>query len=148
MLYFLIIILFILLHILIYRLFKINFLNNYFFFFTISLSLFFFFYYKLDEKNILFLLNFIFFIIFYRLMLLGVFNVSPSIFIIYHSLKIKSIKKLKFIFCKQNFTKKRFEINLCSKLIKTRKKKYKLTNKSRIILFFYNILNRLFSINL
>lgn len=146
MIYFIIIILFILLHVLIYRFFKINFLNNFIIFFFFFLLLYFFFN-NLSELNFLFLINCILILILYKLLLLGIFNISPSIFIIYYSLKVKSIKKLKRKFYAENFTKNRFIININSNLIKIKKNKYYITSKGSKTLFFYSLLNKFFKIN-
>ena len=78
---------------------------------------------------------------------MGVFNVGPSVFILYNSIKNLKIRELKINFYKQSFTEKRFKINLDSNLIIYKKNKYIISYKSKIIIKFYIILNKIFNIS-
>lgn len=142
-----IVFIFIIFHILLYRFFKINLLNNFklifFFFFSVLI----FFVKKINETDILFLLAINSTFVFYRFILMGVFNVGPSVFILYNSIKNIKIRELKTKFYKQSFTEKRFKINLDSNLIIYKKNKYIISCKSKIIIKFYIILNKIFNIS-
>lgn len=105
------------------------------------------------EKNYLIVLmlflNYLFFLIIYVLIFLGIDKTSPSLFIIHQLIKKNSsfidIKK-KFI--NQNFFKIRFIENRKSDLIKVKANKLVLMKKGKLILSLFNFLKILLKIKI
>ena len=147
--YLLILLIFFLIDILIYRFMKINFFIDCM---KISLPIFFFIQYLLFYYNkvnidtqILIIVNYIFFLFFYYFVFIGIKKVSPTLFII-HLLKTKKnlLTRTKSLFLEKKFFYSRIKENTDINLIFKKKSKIVLTKKGmsliNIIKIFKNFL--------
>tara|TARA_B110000046_G_C12757740_1_gene299499 strand:- start:39 stop:332 length:294 start_codon:yes stop_codon:yes gene_type:complete len=94
-------------------------------------------------------LNYLFFLIIYVLIFLGIDKTSPSLFIIHQLIKKNtSFIDIKKKFINQNFFKIRFIENRKSDLIKVKANKLVLMKKGKLILSLFNFLKILLKIKI
>ncbi len=145
--YFYSLFLFFLIDILIYRIKKINFFIDCI---IISFPLFVIIQYfllgylevDLNTKILLFS-NYIFFLIFYYFVFIGIKKISPTLLIIYFLNKKYSYKKIKKFFLKKKFYYSRLNENIKDNLILKKNNKIFLTNKGKILISIINKFNSL-----
>ena len=96
----------------------------------------------LNTKILLFS-NYIFFLIFYYFVFIGIKKISPTLLIIYFLNKKYSYKKIKKFFLKKKFYYSRLNENIKDNLILKKNNKIFLTNKGKILISIINKFNSL-----
>ena len=126
----------------IFRKFNKKFFFKFFIFFIFSILIYYIYMdFEFNDQFYLYILYLILFYIFYLLIMTGIKNTSPSLYIIHLIVNNKNNIKNKFL--KQNFTKKRIYENYKQDLLQY-KNNYILTSKGYFILFFFNLIKKLF----
>tara|TARA_A100001035_G_scaffold224240_1_gene184864 strand:- start:89 stop:544 length:456 start_codon:yes stop_codon:yes gene_type:complete len=95
------------------------------------------------NTKILLLSNYIFFLIFYYFVFIGIKKISPTLLIIYFLNKKYSYKKIKKFFLKKKFYYSRLNENIEDNLILKKNNKIFLTNKGKILISIINKFNSL-----